>query len=367
MPFDRAPIDPCNVYNHDTASPHTLKVCADMDRRFIVRADIPDDPEIRKKMVTEGLEAGFYEFMLRVGDERFSELGRMDVIYTVDGTPVDDDIVYVTVDTPEGQSEALNSVAGGRTIIVETGEWSVIPIENMIARFRGSDACVLAVAHYPKDAETFLGTLECGTDGVVISVTDPSELSGFRGIATSHWKEALVPMRVISVRPIGLGDRVCVDTCSIMPPGEGMLIGSSSNCLFLIQSESEENGYVATRPFRVNAGAVHSYILVPGGGTRYLSELLGGDPVLICDRDGNTRNASIGRCKVEVRPLLMVEATDGRSVHNVILQNAETIKVVCPDVARSVTVLKPGDEVLARLSTGGMHLGTSIDETIVER
>lgn len=146
-----------------------------------------------------------------------------------------------------------------------------------------------------------------------------------------------------------------------------MLIGSSSNCLFLIQSESEDNGYVAARPFRVNAGAVHSYILVPGGGTRYLSELAGGDPVLICNKDGEGRTASIGRCKVEIRPLLMVEATDGTSTYNVILQNAETIKMVTPDGSKSVTVLKEGDEVLAKVSSGGRHFGMAVEETITEK
>jgi len=75
---------------------------------------------------------------------------------------------------------------------------------------------------------------------------------------------------------------VCVDTASLMVPGEGMLIGSQSNGLFLVHSESEESPYVAARPFRVNAGAVHAYIRV-GEKTRYLSELSAGDDVLVID------------------------------------------------------------------------------------
>jgi 3-dehydroquinate synthase II len=237
----------------------------------------------------------------------------------------------------------------------------------MIARYRGSGTEIYAVAHNPKDAETYLKTMENGTDGIVIDVDDPSELSSFRSIVTSCGTEELTPLKVTSIRSIDVGDRVCIDTCSMMEPGEGMLIGSSSNCLFLIQSESEDNGYVAARPFRVNAGAVHSYILVPGGGTRYLSELAGGDPVLICNKNGVGRSASIGRCKVEVRPLLMVEATDGKSTYNVILQNAETIKMVTPDGSKSVTVLKESDEVLAKVSSGGRHFGMAVEETITEK
>ena len=338
-----------------------------MNKRMVVRADIPDDKDVRKRMVTDGLEAGFCTFMLRVGDERYSELGRMDVIFMDNGKPVDPEIVYASVTNPEEQETVLSLAGKKRIVIAETGEWSIIPLENMIAKFRGSGTEVYAVAHDPEDAETFLKTMENGTDGVVISVNDPSELSSFRSVVTSCGKEDLAPLKVKSVKPIDLGDRVCIDTCSMMEPGEGMLIGSSSNCLFLIQSESEDNGYVAARPFRVNAGAVHSYILVPGGGTRYLSELTGGDPVLICGRDGVGRTASVGRCKVEIRPLLMVEATDGDATYNVILQNAETIKMVTPEGSRSVTVLKEGDEVLAKVSSGGRHFGMAVEETITEK
>ena len=153
----------------------------------------------------------------------------------------------------------------------------------------------------------------------------------------------------------------------MMSPGEGMLIGSYSNCLFLIQSESEDNGYVASRPFRVNAGAVHSYMEVPGGGTRYLSEIKGGDSVLLCDGQGNTRVASVGRCKVEKRPLLMVTATDGKKEYTVMLQNAETIKMVRKNGSVPVTKLGPGDKVLARIESGGRHFGMAIEETITEK
>ena len=177
----------------------------------------------------------------------------------------------------------------------------------------------------------------------------------------------LSEVEVVSVRPVEMGDRVCVDTCSLMVPGEGMLVGSYSNCLFLIQSESEDNGYVAARPFRVNAGAVHGYCMVPGGGTRYLSEISAGDPVLICGRDGKTRTASAGRCKVEVRPMLIVEATDGKRMYNVILQNAETIKAVTAGGSVSVTKLKKGDRVLAHLASGGRHFGMKVEETITEK
>ena len=95
---------------------------------------------------------------------------------------------------------------------------------------------------------------------------------------------SLVPATITRVEPVGSGDRVCVDTCSMMNVGEGMLIGSYSKGLFLVHSESLESEYVASRPFRVNAGPVHAYIMTPGNKTRYLSEIETGDEVLTVDR-----------------------------------------------------------------------------------
>ncbi|MBO4502547.1 MAG: 3-dehydroquinate synthase II [Candidatus Methanomethylophilus sp.] len=337
-------------------------------KKIFVRADLPVDREDRKDLVTNGLESGIVSYILRKGDESFEDLGKMeDVIYFENGQPVSDDVMFSSIDTPEAQDKVLSMVGKKKTIIVETGDWTIIPLENMIAKFRSAGTKVMAVASKKEEAELYLTTMEKGVDGVVIQTDDPLQIGKFRNLLITNEPVELSEVEIVSVEPVEMGDRVCVDTCCLMNPGEGMLCGSYSNCLFLVQSESEANGYVATRPFRVNAGAVHMYCMVPGGGTRYLSEIAAGDPVLVCDRNGKTRNASVGRCKVEVRPLLIVTATDGKKSYNVVLQNAETIKVVTPKGAESVTKLKKGDKVLAHLATGGRHFGMKIEETITEK
>ena len=337
-------------------------------KKIFVRADLPADREDRKDLVTNGLEAGIVSYILRKGDESFEDLGKMeDVIYFENGQPVSDDVMFSSIDTPEAQDKVLSMVGKKRTVIVEIGDWTIIPLENMIAKFRSAGTRVMAVASKKEEAELYLTTMEKGVDGVVIQTDDPLQIGKFKNLLITSEPVELSEVEIVSVEPVEMGDRVCVDTCCLMNPGEGMLCGSYSNCLFLVQSESEANGYVATRPFRVNAGAVHMYCMVPGGGTRYLSEIAAGDPVLVCDRNGKTRNASVGRCKVEVRPLLIVTATDGKKTYNVVLQNAETIKVVTPKGSESVTKLKKGDKVLAHLATGGRHFGMKIEETITEK
>ena len=336
-------------------------------KESIVRADRPDDREARKGLVTGGLEAGICRFILRKGDEEFESLGKMEAIYFDKGVSCDDRYEFVDIGDPKSQEHAMSLAGKKDAVIVTTTDWTVIPLENMIAKFGGSGTKVFASASTVEEANLFLTTMEKGVDGIVIDVDDPLMISKFNKIINDSPKEELSEVAVVSIKPVEMGDRVCIDTCSMMSPGEGMLIGSYSNCLFLIQSESEDNGYVASRPFRVNAGAVHSYMEVPGGGTRYLSEIKGGDSVLLCDENGNTRVASVGRCKVEKRPLLMVTATDGKKEYTVMLQNAETIKMVGSKGSVSVTKLKPGDKVLAKIETGGRHFGMAIEETISEK
>jgi len=45
---------------------------------LIVRADLPDDYESRKRMVSSALESGFVDIMIREEDEDLARLGRYD-------------------------------------------------------------------------------------------------------------------------------------------------------------------------------------------------------------------------------------------------------------------------------------------------
>ncbi|HTY91341.1 MAG TPA: 3-dehydroquinate synthase II [Methanocella sp.] len=252
-------------------------------------------------------------------------------------------------------------------LVIEGKDWKVIPLENLIAELQGSSVKIIARAESAEEAMVALQTLEKGADGILIHAEPAKIKSIAKMMASKREKIPIVTAEVKAVKEAGMGDRVCIDTCSLMRPGEGMLIGNQSGGLFLVQSEAEDSPYVASRPFRVNAGAVHEYVLVDDK-TRYLSELRSGDPALIVDKDGDARKATIGRVKIERRPLLYVEAEiDGRPV-TAILQNAETIKLVGAGGASiPVTKLKPGDKVLVRVESAGRHFGMKIDETIIEK
>jgi len=254
-------------------------------------------------------------------------------------------------------------------LLVIGTDWKVIPLENMIAGLHGVNVKIISGVKSAEEAELALGTLEKGADGVLLDTSDLSEIKRVQKIAEQsdlpHLK--LISARITNSKPVGMGDRVCVDTCSLMRVGEGMLVGSQSRAFFLVQSESEDSPYVAARPFRVNAGAVHAYIKV-GEKTKYLSELKSGDEVTVVDKDGQAQTAIVGRAKIEKRPMILVEAeADGERI-STLLQNAETIKLVGADGSpKSVADLKIGDQVMVYLEEGARHFGMSIDESIIEK
>jgi 3-dehydroquinate synthase II len=219
------------------------------------------------------------------------------------------------------------------------------------------------------EAEVALQTLEKGVKGVVLKTQDINEVKRVGKVLESSQESLpLVTVKITKILPLGLGDRVCVDTTSLMSRGEGMLVGNSSAGMFLVHAETEENPYVASRPFRVNAGAVHMYIRVPGNRTKYLCELNAGDQVMIYNHEGKGRVAYVGRSKVERRPMLLIEAKYENKKLSCILQNAETIRLTRPDGSPvSVAQLKEGDEVLGYIEEAGRHFGMKVEETIIEK
>jgi 3-dehydroquinate synthase II len=258
---------------------------------------------------------------------------------------------------------------GASYLIISCANWRVIPLENLIARIKGKSKLIAEVTT-AEEAKTALETLELGTDGVLLKTSDPDEILKTVAIVKPEaLKLEMATAKIVAIKPISTGARVCVDTCELMKQGEGMLVGSQSAGLFLVEAEVNENPYVASRPFRVNAGPLSMYTLGTLQTTRYLSELKAGDEVIIVSREGKTRKANVGRIKIEIRPLILVEAQVEGKIIKTILQNAETIRLVTPKASKPVTELKPNDEILVHLAAkGGRHFGISVpEETVIEK
>jgi 3-dehydroquinate synthase II len=263
-------------------------------------------------------------------------------------------------------SRVLN--AGPDYLLIDCPNWKIIPLENLIAEANGRSK-ILARTRNFEESRTALSILEQGTDGISLTPDHSSDIIRTRDLILGEAEPiSLSPAKVTSVRPIGNGARVCVDTCEILREGEGLLTGSSSQGLFLVEGEVHSNPHVNPRPFRVNAGPIALYLLAPKGKTQYLSELSAGQSVLLVDKKGATRTVDVARVKIERRPLMLIEATIGSDTVKTIVQNAETVRLVNQAGSKSISDIKPGDEVLVRYEEGGRHFGTKLsNEMIVEK
>jgi 3-dehydroquinate synthase II len=322
-----------------------------------------DARPFRKKIVTTAIESGA-DAIVTDEPEKVRRLGRIRTVAPEGDLVPGRDVHEIRIIDKESEEQAI-ALARQGMVIVQTTDWTVIPLENLVAQ---SDHIIAAVSSV-HEAEVALGVLEKGARGILLSTEDPAVVRAVGDLVKrKSGNVCLSPFTITEITPAGMGDRVCVDTCTLLGEGQGMLVGDTSSAFLLVHAETLENPYVEPRPFRVNAGAVHAYALMPGGKTAYLSELAGGDEVLVTDPCGGTTVATVGRVKIEHRPLLHIRAECGDVDASLILQNAETIRLV-DETGRAISVveLAVGDRVLGVAGEGARHFGFSIRERIREK
>ncbi|MET0424777.1 MAG: 3-dehydroquinate synthase II family protein [Actinoplanes sp.] len=245
-----------------------------------------------------------------------------------------------------------------------------IPMEIVLAAAARTSGLIITAAALVEDAVVHLSVLEHGPDGVMLTGAQPGDATRLTDLVRAPSPRLdLVPLTVTGIRHVGAGERACVDTCTYLGQDEGILVGSWSKAMMLCVSETHPLPYMPTRPFRVNAGAIMSYTLADAEHTRYLSELTAGDTVLAVGADGRTRRVTVGRVKIETRPLLAIDATapTGEPV-NLIVQDDWHVRVLGPGaVVLNTTELRPGDEILGYLPGRERHVGYPIDELCHEQ
>ncbi len=319
-----------------------------------------------KEIAIAGLESGAQAVVLPDGQSKtVRQFGKIKTVEKDGDIKPGVDVEFIDIAGKEDEDKAA-AVPADKIIVLRMLDWTIIPIENLLAR-RGKN--IIVQVENSEQAKLMVEILEKGVDGVLLNSTDINEIKKCADIIHGvSEKVSLVTATIRSVKQLGMGDRACLDTCTQMALGEGMLVGNTASGFFLVHSESIDNPYVASRPFRVNAGAVHAYTLAPGGKTKYLADLKTGDEVLLVNFQGKSQIAYLGRNKIEKRPVMLVEADAEGCPISLVLQNAETIRLVSPDgKAVSVTTLQQGDKVLGHIEKAGRHFGMQVDETLIER
>lgn len=319
-----------------------------------------------KDVVITALESGAEAVVIPDGKtDTVREFGKIKTVEKQGDIVPDKDVVFIDIAGKADEDKAAK-VPEEKIVVLRMLDWTIIPIENLLAR-RGKN--ILVQVENSKQAKLMVEILEKGVDGVVLNTTNINEIKKtaevIQGITE---KVALVEAIITNTKQLGMGDRACLDTCTQMTLGEGILVGNTASGFFLVHSESIDNPYVASRPFRVNAGAVHAYTLAPGGKTKYLADLKAGDEVMVVDYTGKSQTVFLGRNKIEKRPMILIEAEAEGAPISLVMQNAETIRLVSPDgKAISITNLKAGDKILGHIEKAGRHFGMKVDETLIER
>ncbi|MGE5557564.1 MAG: 3-dehydroquinate synthase II [Bacillota bacterium] len=245
-----------------------------------------------------------------------------------------------------------------------------IPLELFIARLQDGDTAILRMTNTVEDVKVAFGVLEKGSDGVIFGSAELAQIEALCAfmVENENSKIDLRPLIVTEIRYAGMGMRACIDTTGLMTQEEGMLVGSTSNGGIFVCSETHFLPYMNLRPFRVNAGAVHSYVWMPGDNAEYITDLSAGSRILCVNTGSGLRELTVGRVKIEKRPLLMIKGSSNGAEINVIIQDDWHIRLMGADgKPKNATLIRPGDELLAYPCKPGRHVGIKVHETIIEK
>src|SRR3989442_11524444 len=203
-----------------------------MDRLVWVGAFPHEDNEDVRSIVAAALEAGFDEIVLAERDESLRELGRFSPIFLKGNIFFFDDAEIgrlATIRPPKGETALRSLRSATKDIVIRTEDWKIIPLENLIAHFQGSETRLLVEVHDAAEAKLVFETMEGGVHGILLGPSSPNEIRAGRRLLESVREEvSLVRAAATSIRPSGLRDRVCGHTCSLLRDGGGVLFGNSS-------------------------------------------------------------------------------------------------------------------------------------------
>ena len=255
------------------------------------------------------------------------------------------------------------------TLVAVFADETNIPLELLLAKAQDTRTGVVKHLLDTAEASTVAGVLECGPAGLMVSAEQLSAVDLVASVVAEQGRvrKDLVELEVTRSEPIGMGHRGCIDTTTLFGEDEGMIIGSTSSGGILVCAEVHYLPYMNLRPFRVNAGAVHSYVF-GAQDTAYITDLKAGERTCAVASDGTFREVLVGRVKTEVRPLRLIEARHGDVTVNVILQDDWHVRVMGADgKPKNLTDVVPGTTLLGLVTEPGRHVGIKVSEHIDER
>ena len=180
----------------------------------------------------------------------------------------------VVISDSYSQTDAKKFVGSVAWIVLEFEDWSMIPIENLIAASQDTPTKIAAKIRTPEEAQGAGFALETGVDALIVEnqqdmidaafiiKSQRGELEGIKFVESSQSDDIVIAQHEIkSIEQGGIGERYCIDLTSLLSVGEGMLIGSSASSLALVHGETIDSEFVPQRPFRELMLAHHTHML----------------------------------------------------------------------------------------------------------
>jgi 3-dehydroquinate synthase II/3-amino-4-hydroxybenzoic acid synthase len=277
------------------------------------------------------------------------------------------------VDDGPSLHKTVETAAAYDYLLVGFRDPTNIPLELIIATLQATQTILIKEIRNRRDVDdaiVSLGVMEVGAEGVMFTAESTQVADAFlsRLDALHSGNLQLSVGTVVESRPAGMGYRSCIDVATLFSEVEGILVGSTSQGGILCCPEVFYLPYMQLRPFRVNAGAVHSYVFGANDRTDYMTELRSGSPVMIVDKAGRARRACVGRMKTELRPLRLIEVEfEAKKRVSVLMQDDWHVRVFSAEGAPlNITELKTGDQVLGYVTEPGRHVGIRVNEHIFE-
>ena len=127
-----------------------------MKKEFIVAVKDVNN----KNIVTAALESGISKLLLeRGGSDKVKKLAKVKTIAPDGDFKLGDEYVIVEIKGKEDEEKAASLLKQGKKVIVKTTDWTIIPLENLLAQ--GDE--VYAWVRSAEEAKTALTILEKGT------------------------------------------------------------------------------------------------------------------------------------------------------------------------------------------------------------
>ena len=169
----------------------------------------------KKEIAIAALESGAEAVVLPDGDsEKVRQFGKIKTVEAGGDLRPGVDVHFIDIAGKKDEDRAAE-VPGDKTVVLNMLDWTIIPIENLLAR-RGRN--ILVQVKDASQAKLMVEILEKGVDGVLLDTPDVNEIKKtteiIQGVAE---KVTLCEATVTAVKSLGMGDRCCLALASEQP------------------------------------------------------------------------------------------------------------------------------------------------------